>query len=268
MSIFFAGNELRQRKGIFYPSFDPDFLVWYNRVLAAGSSISATNIVTLNKFFLDLKKNNLWNSITQANILCGVSSLAGALIPIKGATPVNNGFVTGDYNIINGLNSGALNNKWLDTTILESSFSSNPDSVGRHFFVASSSLTSPTATNKYLIGSSTLGGSRIYSPAIGGSLSMQLNAGSTVAGLVPTFGTLAQRIAMSRQNGTLNRYYNGTSTSSANAIGTITTGNTIGVFGAPGQARYETIMQFYSFGYFLNLSLIDTVVTSMISAIV
>jgi hypothetical protein len=268
MSIFFAGNQLNQRKGIFSPSFDIDYLNWYARVLTAGSSISSQNQVTLNKFFVDLKKNNLWNSITQANILCGVSSLSGALIPIKGATPVNNGFVTGDYNIINGLNSGSLNNKWLDTTVLENSFSSNPDSVGRHFFVASSSLTSPTATNKYLLGSATLGGSRIYSPAIGGSLSVQLNAGSTVTGLVPTFGTSAQRIAMSRQNGTLNRYYNGTSTSSANTAGTITTANTIGIFGAPSQSRYETIMQFYSFGYYADLTTLDSVVSSMISAIV
>lgn len=268
MSIFFAGNQSRQRKGIFYPSFDPDFLVWYNLVLAAGSSISSPNIVTLNKFFLDLKSNNLWNSITQANILCGTNNLTGCLIPIKGATPVNNGFVSRDYNIINGLNSGALNNKWLDTTILESSFLTNPDSVGRHFFVASSSLSSPTISNKYLIGSSNTGGSRIYSPSIAGTFSMQLNAGSTIADLSPTFGTLVQRIGMSRQNGTLNRYYNGSITSSANSIGTILTNNTIGVYGAPAQLRYQTIMQFYSFGYFTNLTILDSVVSNMISALV
>jgi hypothetical protein len=267
MSIFFAGNELRQRKGIFYPSFDPDFLVWYNRVIAAGSSISAPNVVTLNKFFLDLKSNNLWNSITQANILCGTSSLAGCLIPIKGATPVNNSFVSGDYTVTTGLNSGATNTKWLDTTILESSFSSNPDSVGRHFFIAGSSFVAPAVANKYLIGSSSVGGSRIYAPSIGLlNTSGQLNAGTTT--VIGTVSVLSNRIGISRQSGTLNRYLNGTLTSGSNPIGTITTTNTIGVFAAPGQSRVNMQMQFYSFGYFADLTTLDSVVSAMISAIV
>jgi len=269
MSIFFAGDELRQRKGIFYPSFDPDFLVWYNRVLAAGSSISAPNIVTLNKFFLDLEKNNLWTSITQANILCGTSSLAGCLIPIKGATPVNNNFITGDFSVTAGL-QGNGSNKWLDTTILESSFSTNPDSVGRHFFIASSSITSPLVANVYLIGAVTatgIGGSRIYSPNTT-QLSGQLNAGATTVIGIPTLGAFANRIAISRQNGTMNRYLNGTLTSAANGLGTITTTNTIGVYATAGQQKINARFQFYSFGYFANVATLDTVVSSMISALV
>jgi len=267
MSIFFAGNELRQRKGIFYPDLDSDFLAWYNLVIAAGSSISAQNIVTLNKFFRDLKSNNLWSSITQANILCGVNDLVGVLIPIKGATPVNNGFVSGDYSVTTGLNSGATNTKWLDTTILESSFSSNPDSVGRHFFIAGSSYVAPIVANKYLIGSSSTGGSRIYAPSIGLlNISGQLNVGTTIP--MGTISILSNRIGISRQSGILNRYINGTLNSASNAIGTITTTNTIGVFAAPGQSRVNMRMQFYSFGYFANLTTLDSVVSAMISAIV
>ena len=269
MSIFFAGNELRQRKGIFYPSFDPDFLVWYNRVLAAGSSISAPNIVTLNQFFLNLKKNNLWTSITQANILCGTSSLAGCLIPIKGATPVNNNFVTGDFSVTAGL-QGNGSNKWLDTTILESSFSSNPDSVGRHFFIASSSLTNPLVSNVYLIGAVTaggLGGSRIYSPNTT-SLSASLNASATLTIGSPNLGILPNRIGISRQNSVFNRYLNGNILSTASSIGTITTTNTIGVYATAGQQKINARFQFYSFGYFANLTTLDSVVSTMISALV
>ena len=264
MSIFFAGNELRQRKGIFYPSFDPDFLVWYNRVIAAGSSISAQNIVTLNKFFLDLKSNNLWGSITQANILCGTSSLAGCLIPIKGATPVNNNFVTGDYSVTLGLQSNG-SNKWLDTTILDSSFSTNPDSVGRHFFVATSTITSPLVNNAYLIGSAATGGSRIYSPNTT-SLSGQLQSATLTIG--NPNNTTPDRIGLSRQNGTLNRYLNGVVTSGAQSLAAITTTNTIGVYAATGLQKFQAKMQFYSFGYYANLATLDSVVSSMISALV
>jgi len=267
MSIFFAGNELRQRKGIFYPDLDSDFLAWYNLVIAAGSSISAQNIVTLNKFFRDLKSNNLWSSITQANILCGVNNLVGVLIPIKGATPVNNGFVSGDYSVTLGLNSGALNNKWLDTTILESSFSTNPDTVGRHMFCSYTQFVVNAANNRYVIGSSTTGGSRIYTP-VGSSLAVsgQLNAGTTLA--MGTASGANDFVAVSRQNGTLYKYAGGTSSFSSNAIGTITTGNTIGVFGAPGQARVNMKMTFYSFGYYLDVPTLNSVVLAMTSAIV
>jgi len=267
MSIFFAGNELRQRKGIFYPDFDSDFLTWYSRVIAAGSSISAQNIVTLNKFFLDLKKNNLWSSITQANILCGTSSLAGCLIPIKGATPVNNGFVNGDYSVILGLNSGALNNKWLDTTILESSFSTNPDTVGRHMFCSYTQFVSSSGNNRYVIGSSTTGGSRIYAPVANSlAVSGQLNAGTTSA--MGTASGANSFVSVARQNGMLYKYAGGILNSSVNVIGTITTTNTIGVFGAPGQARVNMQMTFYSFGYYLDASILNPIVTNMTSALV
>ena len=267
MSIFFAGNELRQRKGIFYPDLDSDFLAWYNRVIAAGSSISAQNIVTLNKFFRNLKSNNLWSSITQANILCGVNDLVGVLIPIKGATPVNNGFVSGDYSVTLGLNSGALNNKWLDTTILESSFSTNPDTVGRHMFCAYTQFVSSSFNNRYVIGSSTTGGSRIYSPTSNSlALSGQLNAGTTSA--MSTASGANNFVAVSRQNGTLYKYSGGILTTAVNPIGTITTGNTIGVFGAPGQSRVNMKMTFYSFGYYLDVSTLNSVVSTMTSAIV
>jgi len=269
MSVFFAGNQLRQRKGIFSPSYDPDFLSWYGRVVSAGSSISAPNIVTLNQFFLDLKKNNLWTSITQANILCGTSSLAGCLIPIKGATPVNNNFITGDFSVTAGLQGNGIN-KWLDTTILESSFSSNPDSVGRHFFIASSSLTNPLVSNVYLIGAVTAGGtggSRIYSPNTT-SLSGQLNASTTLTLGNPILGTSPNKIGISRQNSVFYRYLNGTINSGASTIGTITTTNTIGVYATAGQQKINARFQFYSFGYFANLTTLDTVVSSMISALV
>ena len=264
MSIFFAGNELRQRKGIFYPSFDPDFLVWYNRVIAAGSSISAQNIVTLDKFFRNLKSNNLWDSITQANILCGTSSLAGCLIPIKGATPVNNNFVTGDYSVTLGLQSNG-SNKWLDTTILESSFSTNPDSVGRHFFVATSTITSPLVNNTYLIGSAALGGSRIYTPNTT-QFSGQIQS-TTLALGIPNL-TTPDRLGTSRQNGTFNRYLNGVINSGGATLGTITTTNTIGVYAAPSLNKISAKIQFYSFGYYANLATLDSVVSSMISALV
>jgi len=267
MSIFFAGNELRQRKGIFYPSFDPDFLAWYNLVIAAGSSISAPNIVTLDKFFRDLKTNNLWSAITQANILCGVNDLVGALIPIKGATPINNGFISGNYDVTAGLNSTSLNNKWLNTTILESSFSTNPDSVGRHMYCSYTQFIPSAATNRYVIGSATTGGSRIYTPSINSlSVSGQLNSGSTSAmGLASSTNSF---VSVARQNGILYKYAGGILTTAANTIGTITTTNTIGVFGAPGQARVNMQMTFYSFGYYLDASILNSVVTTMTSALV
>ena len=274
MSIFFAGNELTQRKGIFYPSsinYDSDFLTWYANVVAAGSSISTQNIITLNKFFNDLKINNLWNSITQANILCGTSSLSGCLIPIKGATPINNNFVSRDFSVTAGLQSNGLT-KWLDTTILESSFSTNPDSVGLHFFIASSLINNPIVINTYFIGAVTStgsGGSRIYAPNSGSNqLNGQLNVGSTASIGTALTGLNPNRIGISRQNGFLNRYLNGTTNNASNPIGTISTTNTIGVYATAGQQKINASLQFYCFGYFVDLATLDSVVSSMISALV
>jgi len=44
--------------------------------------------------------------------------------------------------------------------------------------------------------------------------------------------------------------------------------NTIGVFGAPGNARVNMQMTFYSFGYYLDASILNPIVTNMTSALV
>lgn len=60
--------------------------------LEPGVASAITALVT------GLKADGLWSQIDQACIMAGARTLAGALVPLRGAAPANNGFVAANYN--------------------------------------------------------------------------------------------------------------------------------------------------------------------------
>jgi hypothetical protein len=70
--------------------------------------------LAINDFVTGCKSDGIWDAIKASCIMAGARTLAGALVPLKGAAPTNFNFVSGDYDRKTGLvGDGAT--KYLDS---------------------------------------------------------------------------------------------------------------------------------------------------------
>ena len=97
-------------------SGDPDAQRYIAAVQATDQqSLEPAVRKAISNFVIGCKQDGTWNAMKASCILAGARTLAGALVPLKGPAPTNNGpFVTGDYNRETGL-AGNGSNKFLDT---------------------------------------------------------------------------------------------------------------------------------------------------------
>lgn len=103
-----------------FSGFEPETNVYLARIVAAGSSISSSNLGAVNTFVTGCKTDGIWTAIKASCLLAGADTLAGALIPLVGPAPTNVGgfFVTGDYSRTTGLQGGT--SRRLSTNRLDS----------------------------------------------------------------------------------------------------------------------------------------------------
>ena len=86
-------------------TYDTDAGNYIQAVEAAdGQALEPATRQAINNFVIGCKQDGIWNAIKASCILSGARTLAGALQPLVGTAPTNNGpFVTGDYNRKTGL---------------------------------------------------------------------------------------------------------------------------------------------------------------------
>jgi hypothetical protein len=113
ISFHNSGSFKRYRD---FSGFEPETNVYLARIVAAGSSISSSNLGAVNTFIAGCKADGIWNAIKASCLLAGPDTLAGALIPLVGPVPTNGGglFVSGDYSRTTGL-VGDGSTKYLDS---------------------------------------------------------------------------------------------------------------------------------------------------------
>jgi len=104
---------------VWAPSFngvtDPDAQTYLAAVEAAdGQAIEGDVALAINDFVVGCKLDGIWDAIKASCILAGARTLNGALVPLVGAAPTNNNFVSGDYNRETGL-VGDGSTKYLDS---------------------------------------------------------------------------------------------------------------------------------------------------------
>jgi hypothetical protein len=245
-------------------TLDSDAAVYLNAVAQAdGQQLEPAVRKAINDFVVGCKRDNIWNAIKASCILAGARTLTGALTPLRGSAPTNNGpFVSGDYNRETGL-VGNGTSKYLDTNRnnnadpqdsnhqalwLTSAMSISQACIGAG---GASSGTSSIATTSAALFSYR---SRNGTPITGGS-----SAGTT--GLIGT-SRAASTGYDSRDNGT--------TTARTQASQAAYSGNVF-VFAreSGGSAGLYTgaRIAFYSIGESLDLALLDTRVSALITAI-
>ena len=211
----------------------------------------------INDFVTGCKQDKIWDAIKACCILAGARTLGGALVPLVGAAPTNNNFVSGDYNRETGL-VGDGTTKQLNSGYAGSSLLLN----NHHLSVYATTLAESSGARAYIGGSSAptvllyrSGNSLIMRSATSSTAATGLNA--TATGLIGCSRSSA--LSFTARAGSTDVTINDTSVSiSSNNIFTHSRGNSL-----YSSAR----LAFYSIGESLDLAALDTRVSNLITAI-
>jgi hypothetical protein len=239
---------------------DADATAYLAAVEAAdGQLLEPAVRIAVNNFIVGCKDDGIWSTIKASCILAGARTLNGALVPLVGDAPTNNGpFVAGDYNRKTGL-VGNAGSKFLSANRAENA---DPrDSF--HLSVFLSTLGSGT----YIIGAG-LANFSCFSH-IGnssGTFFVRNREGAGATSTIAPNGTLGfLGTSRASSSGYTNRgdATNTPVTSTSQAPGA----TSITVF-RDGQlaSGVSSRIAFYSIGESLDLALLDARVTDLINA--
>jgi hypothetical protein len=245
--------------GAVLPVYDPDAQAYFNRVEGpTGDNEALEDGVksAINDFVVGCKADGTWDAIKSSAILAGARTLAGALQPLVGTAPTSFNFVSGDYNRKTGLKGDG------STKYLNSNRNNNADPQNsKHLAIYQTSLATQTSL---LVATTNLPGRSALITFIPEGIEARINSSTNTV-----------------ENGNVVGFAGGVRTSSTETsarIGgtdfpdTVTSeppsNENIGVFasvggGAPTNAR----LSFYSIGESLDLGLLDTRVSALMTAI-
>ena len=207
----------------------------------------------INRFIVDAKSQGVYNALKASSVMAGWDSLAGALTPLAGTAPTNNGFLAADYDRGTGL-KGNGSTKYLNSNRAEnadpqndahiSAFVSSPHGAGAVTFVGSqNSWASENDTSRLFRRNSVSTASRIGTNTIGFLGASRISSAS-LEYRVDQSDYEAAIASISPYSNTFNifRYINGTEYTDAR-------------------------LAFYSIGEYLDLAALDARVTALVTAI-
>jgi hypothetical protein len=248
---------------------DPDVAAYIAAVETAdGQGLEEEVKVAYSDFITGCKADGIWNAIKASCILAGARTLAGALVPLAGATaPTNNGpFVAGDYDRRNGLGDSSNSNKYLASNY--SLASSNSLNTHGSIWLASTPTNSAElfGARETTIGNALLG---VYRDTSNSAVSYGCWSTGNQPGSSISNNSL---IGVARNNATNFDTQSGSTSASIPLALAASLPATLSPFlfsrnnlGSP--LTYSTArIAFYSFGEYLNLSLLNTRVSNLITA--
>jgi hypothetical protein len=248
------------------PSFygyiaDADAKDYLSRVHAAeGQTLEPAVALAVEAFVVGCKADGIWPAIKASCILAGARTLAGALVPLVGAAPTNNNFVSGDYNRETGLVGDG------STKYLNSNRTANADpqnnfhlSVYKTSAVVDASAFIGSVTSPFDLIDNFIGTLRCFSrndSAIPGSINM-----TGVTGFMGSSRASSSQATMRGNSTSLLGNSSSSAPSSAFLHVFARSNNNVP------QAYSSVRLAFYSIGESLDLALLDTRVTTLINAL-
>jgi hypothetical protein len=243
-----------------WSAVDPDAADYFARIVAAGSSISVANKAAVDAFVRGCKADGIWSAIKASCLLAGPDDLTGALVPLVGAAPTNNGpFVSGDYNRTTGLLGNGT------TKYLDSNRNNNADPQdSRHIYARITTAQLDTTVTRRTIGTTTASGGTFW----GISTAPQIVTRCATSGTVATTATLSTGgVGVSRSNSSNYNRMNYGSVASVSGASVTPASQIIGVFGSVVGDRTNARLSFYSIGEYLDLALLDARLATYMSAL-
>jgi hypothetical protein len=248
-------------------ALDPDAAAYITAVETAdGQALEAGVVTAINDFVVGCKADGIWTAIKASCILAGARTLSGALVPLVGTAPTNLNFVSGDYNRKTGLVGDG------STKYLNSNRNNNADPQNsRHLAAYVSILPSQVSHIISARGQNTgeIGGSRMELDASGNpNYQLAISTDSTSAigtsgiGLYGVTRNSSSTIT-ARSNKALNSASQTSTTPSSCIYGVQARIQPNGSVNAYSNAR----IAFYSIGEAVDLALLDTRVSALMTAI-
>lgn len=249
-------NRLLRPRASGYVAADADARAYIDAVRTADGQALENNVAkAIDTFVAGCKTDGTWTAIKACCILAGARTLAGALVPLVGAAPTNVNFVSGDYDRKNGLIGNG------STKYLDSGRNNNADPQdSKHLSVW---RTTAATIDAGLIGSNgtSTGDSHIYTGF--SSFIFRNNAATSSAESLNSTANIF--LGTSRASGLEFTRRIATSTVTASVASQTPRSANIRVFETGG--RTNARLAFYSIGEALNLSLLGSRVSTLISAI-
>jgi hypothetical protein len=243
-------------------TFDADAAAYLRAVEAADGQALETPVKrAVDDFFKGCKADGIWDAIKASCILCGARTLAGALVPLAGTAPTNNNFVDADYNRETGL-VGNATSKYLNSNRANDADPQND----KHLAVYASTVGSG---NQFYAASGVSGDTGLYNES-GTNFLGRINRNS-ISTVVSGAGSATGLIAAARtSSGTQQARAGGATVTSSNEPNTYVSEN-IAIFAriasGTGVNYSNARLAFYSIGESLDLALLDTRVTALVTAI-
>lgn len=243
-------------------AYDPDAQAYITAVEAAdGQTLEIGVKDAINAFVVGCKADGIWSAIKACCILEGARTLAGALVPLVGTAPTNNNFVAGDYNRKTGL-VGDGSTKYLNSNRNTNADPQNNYSVSVWISTAGTPLNSIQA---YIGAQSNLQGTTSL-----GIANSQLFTRNRSLG-VKLFGSSAQTgfLGHSRSGSANYVTRSGQTNATQQQLSQAPANSDTNIFAEANTTQYRTNarLAFYSIGESLDLALLDTRVSDLITAI-
>lgn len=243
---------------------DPDVRTYVQAVEAAdGARLELPVRKALHEFVVGCKADGIWSAIKASCILAGARTLSGALVPLVGAAPTNNNFVSGDYSRKTGL-VGDASTKYLNANIAHNA---NSYQNNAHVSVWCSTV---VESGRNAIGVySSSGNSYTILGRVGGSNVLQVTGSGSSVPAVGT-GSLTGLVGATRNsNTTMSRRYAQT-TDSTSRTSTAPDSENFFVFATNESgptSRTNARLAFYSIGESLDLAALDNRVTTLVNTL-
>ena len=226
---------------------------------ADGQVLENATRIAIQNFIVGAKADGIWDAIKSSVILAGARTLNGALVPLKGTAPTNFNFVSGDYNRKTGLKGDG------STKYLNSNRNINDDPQdNNHISAYVSGLQTDSVFGVLL-------GSELSAPTtLGVNISLSESAarsrnGSAVA---RANGHLALGLhALTRNNSSTFTYRVNQLNTTHSTLSLATGADSYFVFrrNTTNPSYTNARLAFYSIGESLDLALLDTRVTQLIT---
>ncbi len=242
---------------------DPDAKRYIAAVEAAdGAKLEKEVKLSINRFVIGCKADGIWNAIKASCIMAGARTLSGALVPLAGTAPTNFNFVAGDYDRKTGLVGNA------STKYLDSNRANNADPQdSKHLATYVNQAPSASA---FLLSS---GGD-----AVAGNVTLlrkidtwrgRLNVGVGATYLGSTVLTTPAFVGIVRTASNAQTIRVNSVTASNTTASVAPNSLMIHVFAAPDPTtnRADARLAFYSIGESINLALLDTRVSTLMTQI-
>lgn len=210
-------------------------------------------------FIVGCKSDGIWSAIKASCILAGARTLSGALVPLVGSSPTNFNFVNEDYNRETGL-KGNGTTKRINTNRNNTADPQNSKHIS--VYVTERHLVGNTF---YLGGGNQSGNSNLYIVNNAGGLGLRVNSSTSYSSGGNASNNL---IGVSRNNSTQINTRTNKSSQTVSNPSTTPISHAQQVFCSSNSALFSGgRISFYSIGESLDLALLDTRVSTLMTAL-